>query len=166
MEVVEVDSAVIKFPVLPTDKMDRIRVGLAGNLRDYRFLGRSGMKTRGGEHDNGGYTSWGATTPFVMMQAFSSLYRVPHVNMRGRVVYTNNPYSGSMRGYGNLQATFSVESSIDLLAEIASEERTIVFYESPHRIQKTVRELNESWGDRRCVMGREIKKKFEEFYRK
>jgi 16S rRNA (cytidine1402-2'-O)-methyltransferase len=47
---------------------------------------------------------------------------------------------------------------------LASEERTIVFYESPHRIQKTVRELNESWGNRRCVMGREITKKFEEFY--
>ncbi|MHC4470916.1 MAG: xanthine dehydrogenase family protein molybdopterin-binding subunit, partial [Planctomycetota bacterium] len=26
-------------------------------------------------HDNGGYTSWGATTPFVMMQCCSSLYR-------------------------------------------------------------------------------------------
>lgn len=68
-------------------------------------------------HDNGAYTSWGATTPFVMMQSFSSLYRVPHVRMNGRVVYTNNPYSGSMRGYGNLQATFAVESSLDLLAE-------------------------------------------------
>jgi len=67
-------------------------------------------------HDNGAYTSWGATTPFVMMQAFSSLYRVPHVRMKGIVVYTNNPYAGSMRGYGNLQATFAVESQIDLLA--------------------------------------------------
>jgi xanthine dehydrogenase molybdenum-binding subunit len=68
-------------------------------------------------HDNGGYTSWGATTPFVMTQTFSSLYRVPHVRMQGKVVYTNNPYAGSMRGYGNLQATFAVESSLDLLAE-------------------------------------------------
>jgi len=67
-------------------------------------------------HDNGAYTSWGATTPFVMMQCFSSLYRVPHVKMTGKVVYTNNPYAGSMRGYGNLQSTFAVESSIDLLA--------------------------------------------------
>ena len=67
-------------------------------------------------HDNGGYTSWGATTPFVMMQTFSSLYRVPHVRMRGRVVYTNNPYAGSMRGYGNLQATFAVEGVNDRIA--------------------------------------------------
>jgi xanthine dehydrogenase molybdenum-binding subunit len=67
--------------------------------------------------DNGGYTSWGATTPFVMMQTFSSLYRVPNVRFQGTVVYTNNPYAGSMRGYGNLQATFAVESLMDSLAE-------------------------------------------------
>jgi CO/xanthine dehydrogenase Mo-binding subunit len=67
--------------------------------------------------DNGGYTSWGATTPFVMMQTFSSLYRVPDVRFHCKVVYTNNPYAGSMRGYGNLQATFAVESMMDSLAE-------------------------------------------------
>jgi 16S rRNA (cytidine1402-2'-O)-methyltransferase len=48
---------------------------------------------------------------------------------------------------------------------LASEERTIVFYESPHRIHKTLKELTEGWGNRKCVMGREITKKFEEFYR-
>lgn len=37
--------------------MDRIRVGLAGNLEYYRFPGRSGAWVRGGEHDNGGYTA-------------------------------------------------------------------------------------------------------------
>ncbi len=67
--------------------------------------------------DNGAYTSWGATTPFVMMQTISSLYRVPHARFRTTVAYTNNPYSGSFRGYGNLQATFAVESQMDLLAE-------------------------------------------------
>ena len=67
--------------------------------------------------DNGGYTSWGATTPFVMMQTFSSLYRVPHVRFDAEVVYTNNPYAGSFRGYGNLQASFTVESLIDELAD-------------------------------------------------
>lgn len=68
-------------------------------------------------HDNGGYTSWGATTPFVMMQTISSLYRVQHCKYHTTVVYTNNPYSGSFRGYGNLQATFAVESHMDKLAE-------------------------------------------------
>jgi len=68
-------------------------------------------------HDNGGYTSWGATTPFVMMQTISSLYRVQHCKYHTKVVYTNNPYSGSFRGYGNPQATFAVESHMDRLAE-------------------------------------------------
>jgi len=48
---------------------------------------------------------------------------------------------------------------------LAIETRTIIFYESPHRIMRTVKELYSSWGDRRCVMGREITKKFEEFFR-
>ncbi len=68
-------------------------------------------------HDNGAYTSWGATTPFVMMQTFSSLYRVPNCNYHTQAVYTNNPYAGSFRGYGNLQATFAVEAHMDKLAE-------------------------------------------------
>src|SRR5579863_1795057 len=68
-------------------------------------------------HDNGAYTSWGATTPFVMMQTFSSLYRVPNCEYRTLAIYTNNPYSGSFRGYGNLQATFAVEAHMDKLAE-------------------------------------------------
>ena len=68
-------------------------------------------------HDNGAYTSWGATTPFVMMQTISSLYRVPHCKYHTTAVYTNNPYAGSFRGYGNLQATFAVEQHMDKLAE-------------------------------------------------
>jgi CO/xanthine dehydrogenase Mo-binding subunit len=68
-------------------------------------------------HDNGAYTSWGATTPFVMMQTFSSLYRVPHCDYHTIAVYTNNPYAGSFRGYGNLQATFAIEQHMDELAE-------------------------------------------------
>lgn len=68
-------------------------------------------------HDNGGRTSWGATTPFVIMQTISSLYRVPHVSYETLVVYTNNPYSGSFRGYGNPQATFGVEQHMDMVAD-------------------------------------------------
>ena len=67
--------------------------------------------------DNGGRTSWGATTPWIMIRSFSSLYRVPHVKVFGRVVYTNNPYAGAFRGYGNPQATFAIESQVDEMAE-------------------------------------------------
>ncbi|TAL69978.1 MAG: xanthine dehydrogenase family protein molybdopterin-binding subunit [Bacteroidetes bacterium] len=67
--------------------------------------------------DNGAYTSWGATTPFVMMQTFSSLYQCPACRFDSTSVYTNNVYAGSFRGYGNPQATFALERTIDMLAE-------------------------------------------------
>ncbi len=69
--------------------------------------------------DNGAYTSWGATTPSVMMMPISSLYKVPNVRYIAKCVYTNNTYSQAMRGYGNPQATFAIESQIDILAEQA-----------------------------------------------
>jgi xanthine dehydrogenase molybdenum-binding subunit len=66
--------------------------------------------------DNGAYVSWGSTTPYVMMSTMAGLYRCPAVRFTSDMVYTNNPYSGSMRGYGNLEATFAVESQMDDLA--------------------------------------------------
>jgi CO/xanthine dehydrogenase Mo-binding subunit len=67
--------------------------------------------------DNGAYVSWGATIPYVMMNPFSSLYRVPNVRFKTTIVYTNNVYSGAFRGYGNPQGTFAVETQMDELAE-------------------------------------------------
>ena len=69
--------------------------------------------------DNGAYTSWGATTPSVMMMPISSLYKVPNVRYLAKCVYTNNTYSQAMRGYGNPQATFAIDSQIDILSEMA-----------------------------------------------
>ena len=69
--------------------------------------------------DNGAYTSWGATTPSVMMNPISSLYRVPNIDYTATCVYTNNIYAQAMRGYGNPQATFAIESCMDQLAEKA-----------------------------------------------
>ena len=66
--------------------------------------------------DNGGRTSWGATTPWISMRTFSSLYRVPHVRQHVDVIYTNNVYACAFRGYGNPQATFALECQIDKLA--------------------------------------------------
>jgi CO/xanthine dehydrogenase Mo-binding subunit len=68
--------------------------------------------------DNGAYTSWGATTPSVMMMPISSLYKVPNVRYVAKCVYTNNTYAQAMRGYGNPQATFAIDSQIDTLAEM------------------------------------------------
>ena len=66
--------------------------------------------------DNGAYVSWGSTTPYVMLSTTAGLYRVPAVRFDTTIVYTNNPYSGSMRGYGNLESTFAIEAQMDELA--------------------------------------------------
>ena len=42
---------------------------------------------------------------------------------------------------------------------------TLIFYEAPHRIQKTIAKLIPLLGDRKAVIAREITKKFEEFLR-
>ncbi|MFH0727251.1 MAG: xanthine dehydrogenase family protein molybdopterin-binding subunit [Pseudomonadota bacterium] len=73
--------------------------------------------------DNGAYTSWGATTPNVMLLPIASLYRVDNVRFEATCVYTNNTYSQAFRGYGNPQATFAIESSMDELAEKAGIDR-------------------------------------------
>jgi len=69
--------------------------------------------------DNGAYTSWGATYPTVMLLPVTSLYRVPNVSFDAKLVYTNNTYAQAMRGYGNPEVTWPIESTLDELAELA-----------------------------------------------
>lgn len=69
--------------------------------------------------DNGAYTSWGATYPTVMMIPTTSLYRVPSVYFDAQLVYTNNTYCQAMRGYGNPELTWALESNMDELAKEA-----------------------------------------------
>ena len=50
-----------------------------------------------------------------------------------------------------------------LLTQLANEERTIVFYESPMRLVKTLQQFIKYFGeDRLCCVSRELTKKFEE----
>jgi len=48
---------------------------------------------------------------------------------------------------------------------LAEDTRTIILYESPHRVAKTLKDIGEYMGDREVVIAREITKKFEEFIR-
>ena len=48
---------------------------------------------------------------------------------------------------------------------LKDEERTIIFYEAPHRIKDTLNMLKETMGDRRIVVARELTKRFEEIIR-
>ncbi|HJT90062.1 MAG TPA: molybdopterin cofactor-binding domain-containing protein [Bryobacteraceae bacterium] len=44
-------------------------------------------------------------------------YRVPNVDIESKTVFTNNPTSGAMRGFGTNQAHFAIEGIMDMLAE-------------------------------------------------
>jgi len=51
------------------------------------------------------------------------------------------------------------------LAELKSEGRTMVFYEAPHKLPHTLRDMHAAWGDRRITLCRELTKRFEETIR-
>lgn len=51
------------------------------------------------------------------------------------------------------------------LKKLAEEERTIILYESPHRLIKSLEQLKEFLGDRQASVSREISKMFEETVR-
>ena len=68
--------------------------------------------------DNGAYTSWGPTIPVIMMRTISGHYRVPVVDFKAQAIYTNNPYAGSFRGYGNVQTTYATAQQMDMLADM------------------------------------------------
>ncbi len=51
------------------------------------------------------------------------------------------------------------------LRELREEQRTLVFYEAPHRVKESLQDLLEILGDRQMVLGREMTKVYEEFIR-
>ena len=49
----------------------------------------------------------------------------------------------------------------EILEELAGESRTMILYEAPHHLLRTLQELRETLGDRRITLCRELTKKFE-----
>jgi CO/xanthine dehydrogenase Mo-binding subunit len=66
--------------------------------------------------DTGAYASYGATVAIRSAVHATGPYQVPHVMAKSQMVYTNNPWSGAMRGFGVPQMAFAHESQMDLLA--------------------------------------------------
>lgn len=53
----------------------------------------------------------------------------------------------------------------DILNELKTDTRTIILYEAPHRLLKTLRELYEALGDRRITLTKELTKRYERIFR-
>jgi selenium-dependent xanthine dehydrogenase len=67
--------------------------------------------------DNGAYASVGGKVLERAAGHACGAYRVPNVDVEALAVYTNNPPSGAMRGFGASQTNFALESMVDILAE-------------------------------------------------
>lgn len=76
-------------------------------------------------------------------------------------------------GSGLETAKFAFEGFLDRdkkrrreqLEEIKHEKRTIIFYESPHRLKDTLKDMLKVLGNRRIAVNREITKKYQEIIR-
>jgi 16S rRNA (cytidine1402-2'-O)-methyltransferase len=65
--------------------------------------------------------------------------------------------------YGFIPARGKVRK--EMLAQILAEEKTVVFYEAPHRLKKTLAELQLADPERAAVVARELTKIHEEYVR-
>ena len=48
---------------------------------------------------------------------------------------------------------------------IENGEKTIIFYETPHRLKRALKDMLDIWGDRKIIIARELTKKYEEIIR-
>jgi len=67
-------------------------------------------------YDSGAYAHLGGEVLELGMEHAGGPYRIPHTDIEGWCVYTNNPIGGAMRGFGVCQVSFAFERVMDLLA--------------------------------------------------
>jgi CO/xanthine dehydrogenase Mo-binding subunit len=67
--------------------------------------------------NTGGYDAHGQYLPDYAVTGSGGPYRWQAVDAFAQTVYTNGPKSGQFRGFGNPQATFALECTLDELAE-------------------------------------------------
>jgi CO/xanthine dehydrogenase Mo-binding subunit len=67
--------------------------------------------------DTGAYADCGPGVAQKMGFAAPGPYRIPHVSVESRCVYTNLPPNGAFRGYGQMQTVWASERAMNMLAE-------------------------------------------------
>lgn len=66
--------------------------------------------------DTGAYAEKGPTVLRFAAISAAGPYNIPNIKIDGYCVYTNNPVSGAMRGYGGPQGAWAYESQMDMIA--------------------------------------------------
>lgn len=66
--------------------------------------------------DTGAYTTGGATAVHNAVISAWGCYRIPHLRIQGRCVYTNKVPAGHTRATGKVQTTWGIECAIDSVA--------------------------------------------------
>lgn len=67
--------------------------------------------------DSGAYASWVNNVVRKAVTHATGQYEIPNVKIDGYGVYTNNPFTGAMRGFGAAQVPIAHEQQMDRLAE-------------------------------------------------
>lgn len=67
--------------------------------------------------DAGAYASWSINVLRKSAIHATGPYEIPNVSIDSYAVFTNNPFSGAMRGFGAAQTVLAYESQMDLLAK-------------------------------------------------
>ncbi|AET67043.1 aerobic-type carbon monoxide dehydrogenase, large subunit CoxL/CutL-like protein [Desulfosporosinus orientis DSM 765] len=67
--------------------------------------------------DAGAYASWSINVLRKSAVHASGPYEIPNVSIDSYAVFTNNPFTGAMRGFGAAQTVVAYESQMDLLAK-------------------------------------------------
>jgi len=67
--------------------------------------------------DTGAYASLGGEVISLAIEHSCGPYKIPHVDLEGYCVYTNNGIAGAFRGFGVNQVCMGIETHIDMIAE-------------------------------------------------
>lgn len=67
--------------------------------------------------DSGAYASWAMNVLRKAAVHATGPYYIPNVKVDSFAVYTNNPFTGAMRGFGATQVPIAYEQQMDILAE-------------------------------------------------
>jgi len=84
-----------------------------GARKDGHFIALSVISRLNG----GAYCSFGTETCAVMGAMTMSVYSIPFRNYCGTCYYTDRTPAGAMRGFGNPQGMYVVDSAVDMMAE-------------------------------------------------